>query len=525
MMWRLFPLYRRSYVETHFRFRFGFSLLFRKAPEILFDVPFRINPAQEIPVAMLIKDADRYPVELRHITATISLAEKNRTFLHNLFPSHTDIRTPLWHQVFTLPLPKNYSGKIHLNFKVEYTIHGKPSFFMNDNLPFGSHIGYTVLVSRTKLPTLPGFASGDMHMHSRYTNDEVEYGAPLAVVPPLARAQGLSFACVLDHSYDLDGRNPFNNSTETFAAMRDEAISRSDSSFVLLPGEEVSARNRKNKTVHAGVVNHGTFFPGYRDSGRNFCGKNQDSTVELLSQQAGTNPNALVFAAHPRPGWLFLEKTLLNRGNWEQEDITDNIAAIQFWNGTIDAAFFKGKKMWLSLLSAGKKVVIIGGNDAHGDFNRTRRIGFPFLFIREDNKNRFGFVRTVVACNQLSRESIVDAVKAGRAMVTNGPFVSIQIDAGVQHAAMGGIVTGKDIRMTVHALSTEEFGALCSLTLFHGEIGHGEKMIFSGKPQGLSENLAQEMAIERPGWIRAEVSSRLGKDVFFGMTNPIWINP
>ena len=61
-----FPLFF-LYTEIHYRFPFIFSRYFKKEPEILADIPHRINPSMKIPVMLLIKDADKYPVELNNI--------------------------------------------------------------------------------------------------------------------------------------------------------------------------------------------------------------------------------------------------------------------------------------------------------------------------------------------------------------------------------------------------------------------------------------------------------------------------
>ncbi|MDZ7821485.1 MAG: hypothetical protein U5N26_06545 [Candidatus Marinimicrobia bacterium] len=52
------------YVETHYRYA-GFPSLFgKKAPHILFDMPRRLEPGQDLPVYCIIKDADHYPLQI-----------------------------------------------------------------------------------------------------------------------------------------------------------------------------------------------------------------------------------------------------------------------------------------------------------------------------------------------------------------------------------------------------------------------------------------------------------------------------
>ena len=48
------------YAELHFRFKWFISMYFIKEPEIITDVPYRIDPNKKIPILILIKDAKKY---------------------------------------------------------------------------------------------------------------------------------------------------------------------------------------------------------------------------------------------------------------------------------------------------------------------------------------------------------------------------------------------------------------------------------------------------------------------------------
>ncbi|MBN2089185.1 hypothetical protein JW964_06215, partial [candidate division KSB1 bacterium] len=52
------------YAETHYSFKCIYSRLKKNEPEIILDVPFRIEPDQAIPILLLCKDADVFPVFL-----------------------------------------------------------------------------------------------------------------------------------------------------------------------------------------------------------------------------------------------------------------------------------------------------------------------------------------------------------------------------------------------------------------------------------------------------------------------------
>ena len=49
------------YAEVHYKFPPGFSLLHTDYPEIIADLPWRVEPGQDIPILCLIKDAHNTP--------------------------------------------------------------------------------------------------------------------------------------------------------------------------------------------------------------------------------------------------------------------------------------------------------------------------------------------------------------------------------------------------------------------------------------------------------------------------------
>jgi len=57
-----------SYAEIHYTF-FRYSLINRRYPELITDVPWRVDPGEPIPIVCIVKDADQFPIKLRRITA------------------------------------------------------------------------------------------------------------------------------------------------------------------------------------------------------------------------------------------------------------------------------------------------------------------------------------------------------------------------------------------------------------------------------------------------------------------------
>lgn len=57
-----------GYLEIHYRLKyFPFSRYFKREPEIYADAPHRIGPGQDLPISLIIKDANKYPITLKNV--------------------------------------------------------------------------------------------------------------------------------------------------------------------------------------------------------------------------------------------------------------------------------------------------------------------------------------------------------------------------------------------------------------------------------------------------------------------------
>ena len=68
------------YAELHYRFKWLGSLYYKKEPEILADVPYRIEPDNKIPILLFIKDAHIFPIKLTHVSIHIYQSDKQIYF-------------------------------------------------------------------------------------------------------------------------------------------------------------------------------------------------------------------------------------------------------------------------------------------------------------------------------------------------------------------------------------------------------------------------------------------------------------
>jgi hypothetical protein len=305
--------------------------------------------------------------------------------------------------------------------------------------------------------------------------------------------------------------------------MREEARRACGKDFLLFPGEELSAQNGRGNTVHLGVVNPPEFLEGYGDSGRHLR-RTCPHSVREIPDRLSTRDEALCFAAHPGYRPRLLERLLLKRGSWRPGDYPGTLVASQFWNGGMDAAFFRGRRQWISLLLEGRRIAPLAGNDAHGDFSRVRKISFPFFSVAEDTRSGFGRVRTAVRTDDFSFAGVLSGIRQCRTVVTNGPFITLSaLDLG-----LGDTVAAREFTLDIKALSSPEFGPLSRVTLYKGTLGKTEE-------KALDLNLKNEKTFSRTipfqtnarekCYFRAEVSSGAGNDVFLGMTSPLWAEP
>ena len=71
------------YAEIHYRFKYFFSFLLKKEPEILFDAPHRIEPNSNLPILLFVKDAHLFPIEV--ISVDLKLENDVQHFYYKFY--------------------------------------------------------------------------------------------------------------------------------------------------------------------------------------------------------------------------------------------------------------------------------------------------------------------------------------------------------------------------------------------------------------------------------------------------------
>lgn len=512
-----------GYAEVHYNPWFVPSFTFMRQPEIICDAPSRVEPGQPVPVFIIVKDADRFPVLLK--TVVIQFRYENGIVRVARFPyGNVLIDSPLWWDAINI-MPE-YRGLVRIDPYILVTIGTRSVTVHIDNYPGISHAPLHVYAASSSYPGSEGWYHGDVHCHTFFTSDQVEFGLPLEALAHAARCMGMHWIAATDHSYDLDDTEDDylrdDPALPKWQALKEQSLMLAET-VTVLPGEEVSCRTRNGRNCHLLALNAGTFIQGSGDSGeRPFAPDSETLLPDAVADCVGDG--GIACAAHPLEKIPLFEKILLKRGEWTNEDLAiRDITAMQFYNGLRDTGYRRGKKCWIELLLAGRRIYAFGGSDAHGDLNRSRYVSLPFISLSESNEHVFGTVRTVVRAASASRSDIVDALGEGGAVVTDGPFIDIAVCSGTTVAGPGRKVGGTTCTFRAEFFSSEEYGALESGTIFGGFAGETSERILERLPlagSGFSSTFSGTCSMKGMRYLRAECLTIQGKICF---TNPIWI--
>lgn len=328
------------------------------------------------------------------------------------------------------------------------------------------------------LPGLPGWAAGDLHMHSSAASDG---GDPPAQVARAARAQGLSFVFISDAP----------------AALREAGFDRQNvpGRFLALAGEEVWTPD-----VHANALNMPVSLAPLAVS---------DDTPESMrrwlaavaDQVAQGHPAALMLN-HPS----HLPETMAQQGYFRSWWLADDFPALAL---TENFDF----PTWFGFLNQGRRLTGLWTTDMHDS------TGLP-----PGRKRSW-----VQVGEELTAESIMAGLLAGRVFCSRDPGAMLFLrvnDAGLGETARpnaAGLV-----EVTLSAATTRPLDRLELIA--DGEVirvwdGHGalEMDCQAALPATMGWLLARAYVTEEP-WPRDGHSMEpLRLDGCVAFTNPVWV--
>lgn len=504
------------YAETHFKFKLPWSPIYRRWPEIFIDGPSFCVPGVKPVFYLAVKDGDFFPVRVKEIELLLTWPGGSRK--HTLNPDFTPGSNLVFH-----PLEIDFTGCTgQVSILARITAEkpgGARRTFVNANFPGIPPSPLLITFLASPLPYPAGWHGGELHCHSDYSNDPVEYGAPLSVLQEAGRALGMGYVVCTDHSYDfyynrrryMERIDPNAN----FREYREEALALNrglagGSGTVVIPGEEVSCGNYLGENVHLLVAGHPEFLPGLGDGGRRWLNNQPDLRIEEVLERIGGTP---AFAAHPRSRIGGLERFIFRRGMWHERDLRPNarirgVDGLQFWNGNRGNAYADGRAFWVDRLLRGERISPIGANDAHGDLNRCIGIKTPLFSLYHNRNHVYGHVRTVVKTEEHSLEGIQAGLAAARLVCTDGPFLDLDSRAG-------------GIRLA--GATTVDFGSFTKATVWAGRRGETKEIKVqawgweSGGPMDFSEAVS---APAGAAYIRAEAETAGGR---FALTAPVYL--
>jgi len=421
------PGEKLRYAETHFKFKLPWSLLYKPWPEIIFDAPFQFVPGIEPYLWIVVRDADHFPTTIKSaeivLKARAQEAQQDALQLQDAPQPDIvickDLNIEVNEQMKFIPLAlgKIPAGLYEAHCKLTVEREGKSQTFERWNLPRLKHVPLRFKVLNEMPPIAPGYAAGEMHCHTHYSADHVEYGATPEVLQLAAKAVGLDFVSCTDHAYDFaftqeDYTKEADSPVPRFQKLREEiaALPVKDENGndmpLMLAGEEVSAGNSKGENVHMTVLAPEGYLPGLGDCGRYWLENRPTRSIKQILNMT----EAHCFAAHPFQQMGMLEKFVFRRGYWKPEDLQlknkHSIRGLQFWNGIRDEGFKLGRKFWINELGKGNYLLPIGGNDAHGDLNSMTAVDLPLISLKHTRAHTFGKVRTVIKLDERTGEAL-----------------------------------------------------------------------------------------------------------------------
>ncbi|MFA4839393.1 MAG: hypothetical protein WC703_07960 [Candidatus Neomarinimicrobiota bacterium] len=515
------------YAEIHYRLPFFKGFLYRKQPEIIFDTPHRIE-SDGLPVLLMIKDADRYPVKLLGVTVTIKSPVSGKALAEKSWDENIDISQKWFVRIYDLDVHSWKDERILVECQAVVQIRNQVITVKNDNYRTVSHADFSVFIDSEPLPAPDGWIWGDLHCHSSWTEDQVEFGVPADAIEPIALPMGISFCALAEHSYDLDDLE--GTWTEQDPNLLKWKISRETirelnarySNFRIIPGEEVSTDSGIGKNVHMVVLNDDRYYPGEGDALEKSLAKASELYYGRILESV--QEKALVFAAHPYADPPFFHELGLKRGAWNYWDSHRNLAGLQFMNGIMDGEYEHGKREWIRQILRGRHSYVYAGNDSHGNFNRYRQIFMPMFCMNEKSTQKFGEHRTGVKASVTEdADSLTAHLKNGQVIATDGPFANISILDSTGREFNIGENAGSPQSISVQAISSRYFGNLRHICLYLGDIEHRREnpyRIFSSLSAFSRKTISLPLEnLPAHGYFRAEVETNQNK---IALTNPIW---
>ncbi|KAF5411179.1 MAG: hypothetical protein C5S38_09685 [Candidatus Methanophagaceae archaeon] len=464
----------------------------------ILDVPWRIENS-EVYIPILAVDDDR-----------ATYADINNIYVYDHNNGDSIVASTNWDAPQTIDssnIPLFYLFNVDKNLFVQ--VDGATSLKIKFDLywsPDNWEGPLNVRIAQHDIPKVIDWYCGDTHLHTNYTSNVYEYGAPIYATRAANTVMGLDWMIVTDHSFDL---YPAKWAIETA-----DVAAHSDGLFRILQGEEVSCYLPGTDPYpllyqynHL-LVYGADFIPG----GEWEDGTGSDYTpaeaIAIANSQGG-----VTYFAHP-----FYDDPF--RDPWRAEDYNLPFTGLQIWNYGSDRPTHlpDGLAKWSELLLRGRHVYVEGGTDAHGDFNTVAGKVKTYVYVP-------GYSQ----CSLPPRAEIIDALRDGNSVMTDGPVVIFDIN----WAMVGNNVSvtkGANASLRILWNSTPEFGGIKNIVVKKGVInGTAENNFMVIQPSAIGKKaLCDEYELtvspNESCYYRVEAYTNTtnGKE-YRCYTNPVWV--
>ncbi|MBI2897559.1 MAG: PHP domain-containing protein [Deltaproteobacteria bacterium] len=256
----------------------------------------------------------------------------------------------------------------------------------------------------TRALETPGLVSCDLHLHAAPSPDS-QTSIEDRVVSLVA--EGVEFAAATDHNHVTD-----------YQPIIDAMGLRGQ--LVAVSGDEVTTDD-----PYVGHFNVYPFAGGGPDGDPRvpFAGRTPPEIFSAVRSQA---PQAILQVNHPwgdnATGYFVLFGLDTRTGRAEVPYFDLGFDAIEVWNGMwLGDATIMGDQLegWMQLLALGHRFVGTGNSDSHHMVNQWAGYPRTYALVAEDDPER------------LVAQEVIDALRAGRAFVTTGPIVRLEVGGGL----------------------------------------------------------------------------------------------
>lgn len=356
--------------------------------------------------------------------------------------------------------------------------------------------------------TSTGYYSGDAHLHTSQSKD-AELFHPFTDVNDMvtaAKRESLNWIAITDHSEVITGmfsKSPWDvfEPDEWQSQQEDIAVV---TDFPVISGEEITMGNGNDLETQGHFLGYGL---------NNLVQTLYDASDPSLKLAQGSlnevrNQGVFGYIAHPyRFGALF---SFMDAEPWklwnlvpENEDIIKGIELLHASHEAPTATV----NTWDKKLQQGKKFFAIGNSDAHQA--GASSIIYPVV------GEAFTYVKTNGA---LTKDSILEALKSGHSVVSNGPFIDVKV-AGKGPGETVNAQVGDNLQIVVEWNSNQE---LKKIEVFD------QTTNTAGKPTpintlaatGFTGSTIDAYTVTEDGYIRVKEEAVNGKVAY---SNPVFV--